>query len=459
MSSFSVVPVGWEIKEIKDTGISVIDGDRGKQYPNKSEFSSTGFCLFLNTGNIKGDSFDFTSCDFITEQKDSLLKKGKLRRRDIILTTRGTVGSIAYYSESIPFEDVRINSGMVIMRAGEDLDSCYLYYLLKSPISKTQYLLYASGSAQPQLPIKDLRRIKLPLPPIKVQRKIAAILTAYDDLIEANKRRIALLEKMAEELYREWFVRLRFPGYQNTRFVKGVPEGAKVSPLREHIKHYIGGGWGADSPEGRENQPVYVIRGTDFDAVAVGDVTSVPLRYEKFSSVESRKLQPGDIVMENSVNHASRTSGKSILITEGILKLFDGDVICASFCKLLRPANHEFAKLLHLNFKMIFEQGLFEIYQNVATNGIANLQIERFLDRHQIVVPPNIDLAKINCLDVSVIARMQARLRATRDLLLPRLISGKLSVEDLDIQFPPSMQEDAAATLAEEETAHEARHA
>ena len=108
---------------------------------------------------------------------------------------------------------------------------------------------------------------------------------------------------------------------------------------------------------------------------------------------------------------------------------------------------------------MIFEQGLFEIYQNVATNGIANLQIERFLDRHQIVVPPNIDLAKINCLDVSVIARMQARLRATRDLLLPRLISGKLSVEDLDIQFPPSMQEDAAATLAEEETAHEARHA
>ncbi len=73
--------------------------------------------------------------------------------------------------------------------------------------------------------IGELKKFEVNFPDIKTQRKIAAILTAYDDLIETNKRRIALLEKMAEQLYREWFVRMRFPGHQTTKFVKGVPEG------------------------------------------------------------------------------------------------------------------------------------------------------------------------------------------------------------------------------------------
>lgn len=303
---------------------------------------------------------------------------------------------------------------------------------------------YITGAAQPKLSQKNLKKITFQCPSFEAQQKIAAILTAYDDLIENNRQRIALLEKMAEEIYREWFVRLRFPEHEHTPMHKGVPEGADVAPLRDHIGHYIGGGWGAESPEGRENEPVHVIRGTDFDAVASGDVSTVPLRFEKSSSIDSRKLQPGDIVMENSVNHASRTSGKSILITPGILNLLGGNVICASFCKLLRPKRYEYSKLLHLSFKLIFEQGLFEIYQNVATNGIANLQIERFLDRHLIMIPPNIDFRKLNSFDVSSVAQMQAHLLTTRDLLLNRLISGKLRVDDLDIQFPPSMQEETA---------------
>ena len=76
---------------------------------------------------------------------------------------------------------------------------------------------------------------------LHIQRKIAAILTAYDDLIETNKRRIALLEKMAEELYREWFVRMRFPGHQNTKFVKGVPEGWDAAQIREIVRFTDGG--------------------------------------------------------------------------------------------------------------------------------------------------------------------------------------------------------------------------
>ena len=119
----------------------------------------------------------------ITEQKDALLRKGRLVRGDIVLTTRGTVGSVGYFYNDIPYKDIRINSGMVILRCGDGLSSRYFYQLFKSRILKLQFELFSSGSAQPQLPIKDLRRVKLPIPKPSVQRKVAAILSAYDELI------------------------------------------------------------------------------------------------------------------------------------------------------------------------------------------------------------------------------------------------------------------------------------
>ncbi len=159
------VPDGWGISEIKDADLSIIDGDRGKNYPKKEEFSRSGYCLFLNTGNIQNDSFSFSRCDFITKSKDSLLRKGRLIRNDIVLTTRGTVGKVAFYFNNAIYQNIRINSGMVILRTNHNKhNSMYFYFLLKSSLLKEQYMLYSSGAAQPQLPIKDLKRIKILVP-------------------------------------------------------------------------------------------------------------------------------------------------------------------------------------------------------------------------------------------------------------------------------------------------------
>jgi type I restriction enzyme, S subunit len=160
------IPEGWEVRDLKDSDISIVDGDRGTNYPRKDEFNESGYCLFLNTGNIKNDKLDFSKNDFITKQKDLTLRKGKLMDNDIILTTRGTVGSVAFYSKNLVYRNARINSGMVIVRPknGEN-DALYYYYLLKSSLLKEQYRLYSSGSAQPQLPIKDLKRINILIPP------------------------------------------------------------------------------------------------------------------------------------------------------------------------------------------------------------------------------------------------------------------------------------------------------
>ena len=218
----------YQIAQLAD----IIDGDRGKNYPKQNEFSHEGYCLFLNAGNVTPDGFSFEENSFITQEKDDLLRKGKLQRGDIVYTTRGTVGNAAFYSEAVPFDNIRINSGMVILRCNEDIvDKRYLYHILKSEHFRPYFKKYCTGSAQPQLPIMNFSKIELNIPEIQTQRRIADILSAYDDLIENNRKQIKLLEEAAQRLYQELFVDLRFPGHEHTKIVDGVPEGWERSTV------------------------------------------------------------------------------------------------------------------------------------------------------------------------------------------------------------------------------------
>ena len=206
------------LTSFEDAPFEIIDGDRGKNYPKQNEFSDDGHCLFLSAANVTRSGFEFSERQFITEQKDAILRKGKLQREDIVLTTRGTIGNAAHFHASVPYEHLRINSGMVILRCNvERISPTYLYHFLRSPSFHGQVNSLRSGVAQPQLPIRDMKRIKLLLPPLPAQQRIASILSAYDDLIENNRRRIQLLEQSARLLYKEWFVRLRFPGTSASR--------------------------------------------------------------------------------------------------------------------------------------------------------------------------------------------------------------------------------------------------
>lgn len=212
----------------------IIDGDRGKNYPKQDEFYPQGYCLFLNTGNVTKEGLIFEENQFIMKEKDEALRKGKLKRGDIVYTTRGTVGNAGYYNSSVPYENIRINSGMVILRSnGEIVDARFLYHILKSEYYRPYFKQYCTGSAQPQLPIKNFSQIYLNVPDIKTQHRIADILSAYDDLIENNQKQIKLLEEAAQRLYKEWFVDLRFPGHENTKIVDGVPEGWNEKTLSQ----------------------------------------------------------------------------------------------------------------------------------------------------------------------------------------------------------------------------------
>lgn len=164
------IPEGWSYVRF-GKAIDIIDGDRGVNYPKQEEFYPEGDCLFLNAGNVTRKGFDFSSCAYITKEKDAILRKGKVQHGDVLLTTRGTVGNVAFYNETMTFSEMRINSGMVILRNLGVVSPEYIYTSLRHEYLQKLMTMYASGSAQPQLPIKDMKRMKIIKPDTKTMER------------------------------------------------------------------------------------------------------------------------------------------------------------------------------------------------------------------------------------------------------------------------------------------------
>ena len=158
----------------------IIDGDRGKNYPNADDFTDDGFCLFLNAKNVTASGFDFSTCTFITKEKDSALRKGKLSRGDVVLTTRGTIGNLAFYTSEVPYDNIRINSGMVILRMKQNvMDELFFIEQFKMQLKGIKEKI-ASGSAQPQLPISVMNKIQILVPNIKRQKEFELFVKQVD---------------------------------------------------------------------------------------------------------------------------------------------------------------------------------------------------------------------------------------------------------------------------------------
>ena len=192
--------------EFGKTDIQILDGDRGKNYPKQEDFHDSGYCVFLSAKNVTSTGFSFNEVQYITEIKDKELRKGKLYRNDIVLTTRGTLGNVAFYDSLIDFDNLRINSGMVIIRSSLNWNPKYLYYVLSSDFFQSQIISLTSGSAVPQLPIRDINKIKLPYVTLDVQEKIASFMDAITLKIYSNNQINKTLEAMAQAIFKSWFV-------------------------------------------------------------------------------------------------------------------------------------------------------------------------------------------------------------------------------------------------------------
>lgn len=199
--------MGFDFQLLENAGIQLIDGDRGKNYPKHNDFMENGYCLFLSAKNVTKSGFQFQETLFINETKDRELRAGKLKYGDIVLTTRGTVGNVAYYDNNNPYKHIRINSGMIIIRADNKLwNSKFLYFILKSELLKEQIINLISGSAVPQLPARDIRKFILPVINRSLQNKITNIISDINDKVNLNIEINQTLEKMSQTLFKSWFV-------------------------------------------------------------------------------------------------------------------------------------------------------------------------------------------------------------------------------------------------------------
>ena len=382
----------------------------------------------INVRNIGYGNVRKEQLEFITEKKASDLKAHRLKHGDIVFGRKGAVDRHAYID--IGTEGWMQGSDCLRLRVcSKRVCNKFLSYYFKTSGHKYWMEAVCSfGATMSSLNQDIVKLISVPMPSLEAQEKIAAILSAYDDLIENNKRRIALLEKMAEEIYREWFVRMRFPGHEKVKFKKGVPKNWKYERLDDLcvvIKRGISPAYEDGSQRLVLNQRC--IRDGNIDLnVARGHDTKVS---------RDKYIQYGDALINST--------GVGTLGRISIVENEPDNITVDSHITICR-ANTSKVKIHYLSHSVKRLQGYFEY---MATGATGQVELNRSLIAStKILVPkPNLQSRFSEIADPiwgkrDSLAKLNKILSDSRDMLLGRLISGKLSVDDLDIQFPPSMQ-------------------
>lgn len=312
------------------------------------------------------------------------------------------------------------------------IDQSFLYYLTKCDLiwkSAVNSMVGASGRQRADADF--LKRLILNVPIMPIQRKIAAVLSAYDDLIENNNRRIAILEKIAEELYREWFVRLRFPGHEKAKIVKGVPEGWKIKTVGKAFE-FCGGGTPSTSVNGYWNDGnINWYSPTDLTAAnAVFSFSSKLQITEQGLKESSARLFPAYSIMMTS-----RATIGQISINTTPACTNQGFITCIPNIQVPLYFLYYWLKLNKDYFIQI-------------SNGATFLELTKGKFKNVRIIIP---CAQIICYysksqkllfeQIELLLKQKDILTTTRDRLLTRLMSGKIDVEHLDIQFPENMTE------------------
>lgn len=326
---------------------------------------------------------------------------------------------------SLTQREMAFNQDLKALIPRKNVDPAFLFYSLYGRRFEICKLASESAHGTKKIDTKVLNAIPVFLPESLVQSKIVAILSAYDDLIENNQRRIAILEKMAEEIYCEWFVRMRFPGHEQVAFHKGIPEGWETTDL-ESISNILMG----QSPKSEFYNSIG--EGLPFHQ-GVGTYGNRFPRNEVFCSVGGRIANEGDVLF-------------SVRAPVGRLNIASEKIIIGRGLSAIRHKKGYQSYLYYLlksNFSDEDIIGNGSIFNSVGKDELNSFKV--FLPNENVIKRFESIIAVIDQ-QIKVLIQANQNLQQTRDRLLPRLISGKLSVEDLDIQFPPSMSETEAAT-------------
>ena len=323
----------------------------------------------------------------------------------------GSFGIPVLIKEERPFVFQR---HIAILRPNERINSAFLYYTMLSRDFYAKADAAAIGAAQRTVSLTSLRGMEIELPPLKVQETIASKLSVYDNLIENNQKQIKLLEEAARRLYKEWFVNFRFPGYEDTPIVDGVPEGWEKAPIDSRISLLSGYAFKSAQFDSSGEYKIVTIKNVkdgEFDGINTNRIVSIPGKMPKHCV-----LTDGDILLSltGNVGRTCIVNGNNYLLNQRVAKL-QSDIPAFTYC-LFRSSD------------------MFDAMNNLA-NGTAQQNLSPIrTGKISILFPADNLLEKFERIVGSMISKMLSLIKQcdlliqARDRLLPKLMSGEIEV-------------------------------
>ena len=389
-----------------------------------AEYQESGVPFYRGKEIIEKDSNKEISNElFISHERYNEIKEkfGVPEKGDILMTAVGTIGISWYVDES----DFYFKDGNLIWFKNfkkDKINSKYLYYIFKSKIFSEIIKNISIGSTQKAITIEQVKKIELEFPKIEIQNKIVKILDNITNKIRVNNEINNDLFELLKSSFKSKFYNKK----------------EKDSYLADFISGTIGGDWGKDNPEGNNNTKVYCVRGADIPNMEYGNKGNAPIRYILEKNYKSKKLDPNNIIIEISGGSPTQSTGRTAYITQSILDMYDSPLLCTNFCRAIETKDEILAPFVYMNLKLMYEDNIFFNWEN-GTTGIKNLALNDMLSNIEVKNPDEDDLKEYDLLFNSVMNKIShnsnenIKLEQLRDTLLPKLINGKIELENIEI--------------------------
>ena len=337
-------------------------------------------------------------------------------------------------------------------------DTDFAYYLTRWREVQDFAIAQMTGtSGRQRVPTEALSHLTVPIPSLPEQQAIADILGSLDDKIELNCKINETLEGMARAVFKSWFIDFdpvcakiqgRQPDGMNAETAKlfpnsfedsetgRIPKGWKVETLDSLVAFALGGDWGSDSATADSPILALCIRGADIPDLQAGGIGKMPRRYLKKSSLEKRRLQAGDLVIEVSGGSPTQSTGRPVLILTELVERIEVPLVCSNFCRCIRFKNPPFSTFVFLWLRYLYDNDEFLQFEN-GTTGIKNFAFTDFCRDFPVVIPSDEVVDAFANVVSPLLATRQSNGRQCdgiarlRDALLPKLLSGELQVANL----------------------------
>lgn len=420
--------LSWQTKPLSELADMCL-GKMLDQQKNKGEYYP-----YLANTNVHWGSFDLDDLREMRFETHEFDRYG-LKAGDIVMCEGGEPGRCAIWKAQT--SSMMIQKALHRIRVKEEVDSLFLYYLLLNKGTQGHFEGYFTGAAIKHLTGVNLAKIKVKIPPLPTQQKIARILSAYDDLIENNLKRIKLLEEMAQITYEEWFVRMKFPGHENTPMgaETGLPEGWETRQAQNELDIKIG----RTPPRGELHW--FTKDGHGVKWVSIKDMRQV----SSYIFSTNEKIT-NDGVTKHRMNIAK---AGTVLLS---FKLSVGEVVISTDDMVTNEA------IAHMNIRNesnLNNEYIFLFLKNFnfdslgSTSSIGTAINSKIVKVIPLLVPSKETLDNFSVISKPVfrqIKNIQVQsklLKEARDILLPRLMTGLINVDDIDLPTPELHQETA----------------